>query len=97
MKQKTISPSIGTNTCEASSITQNSNAHTTVEDNRDHTTGTRCDIQDTDYSEFLIKLAASREKVEALMRKYFDDDGKPRKKTASEANVAKDFDWSLYV
>ncbi len=55
------------------------------------------DIQDTDFSEFLVREAANREKIEALMREYFDDDGNPRKKRASEANVAKDFDWSLYV
>ena len=55
------------------------------------------DIQDTDFFEFLVKEAASREKVDTLLREYFDDDGKPLKKTTVGTDVSTDFDWNLYV
>lgn len=55
------------------------------------------DIQDTDFFEFLRREAVNREKVEALMREYFDENGEPRKKTVEGTNDVAGFDWSLYV
>ncbi len=97
MKQKTDNKSIGTNTCDTSSNTQNSKVHTTMENNQGHTTGIHCDIQEIDFSEFPIREAANREKVEALMCEYFDDDGNPRKKTAAGTTATAEFNWDLYV
>lgn len=97
MKQRNHSTSTGTNICDATYITQNGNEHKTAECTQVNTTRTFPDVQDADYSDFLVKLAESREKVEALMREYFDDDGKTRKKATVETDAATDFDWNLYV
>lgn len=99
MKQKNISLLIGTNICDAAYITQNGNEHKTAECTQVNTARTFPDVQDADYADFLVKLSASREKVEALMREHFDEDGEPRKKVPAETDteVATDFDWSLYV
>ena len=69
------------------------------EDKRTRAAEALNNIQDTDFFNFLVELDESREKVEALMREHFDEDGKPRKKVPIETDTeaATDFDWNLYV
>ena len=69
------------------------------EDKRTRAAEALNNIQDSDFFNFIVELAESRERVEALMREHFDEDGEPRKKVPAETDteVATDFDWDLYV
>ena len=69
----------------------------TDEDKRIRAAEALNDIQDTDFFDFLVELAESREKVEALMREHFDEAVEPRMKTVPGTETATDFDWNLYV
>ncbi len=101
MKQKTNNTSIGATICDVAYITPNSNSimpeTTTEEDNQVRNTRMFHDIQDTDFFEFLRRETVNREKVDALMREYFDENGELRKKTVEGTNDVAGFDRDLYV